>query len=162
MLAKSIAAKDTRTGRAVVDRCVGLAALLGCVLALLLGLGRDTLPNLFTSDRGVLALVAGTLPFVIATQPINALAFVWDGVLFGAGGFRFASFQMALCALPAVVIMNLGPHAIPEGAAALKLQYVWLGLSLVMSFRALSIWAPYKLRMPPFNKLGNNQQLQQQ
>lgn len=82
---------------------------------------------------------------------MNALAFVWDGVLFGAGGFRYASVQMALCALPAVVIMNLGPHAV-EGAAAAaaKLQWVWLGLCLVMGFRAASIWAPYSLRLPPF------------
>lgn len=68
--------------------------------------------------------------------------------------FRYASFQMALCAVPAVVIMNLGPHAVPAAAAATKLAYVWFGLALVMSFRALSIWAPYKLNLPPFNSLG--------
>jgi hypothetical protein len=60
---------------------------------------------------------------------------------------------MALCAVPAVVIMNLGPHALEGAAAAAKLQYVWLGLSLVMCFRALSIWAPYKLQLPPFKVL---------
>lgn len=68
---------------------------------------------------------------------------------------RYASFQMALCAIPAVVIMNLRPHALPTAAAAAsKLSYVWLGLSLVMSFRALSIWAPYKLNLAPFRSLG--------
>lgn len=66
-----------------------MATLLGCALALLLGLGRDYIPTLFTSDTAVLGLVAATIPFVVATQPINALAFVWDGVLFGAGGFRW-------------------------------------------------------------------------
>jgi hypothetical protein len=185
-----------------------MAALLGCLLALLLGLGRDAIPAAFTQDAAVLALVASTLPFVVATQPVNALAFVWDGVLFGAGGFRcemaainnltslqpvagrsinmartrgvssliscavvyfmltttyllgcplvylrYASVQMALCAVPAVVIMNLGPHALEGAAATVKLQYVWLGLSLVMCFRALSIWAPYKLQLPPFKAL---------
>lgn len=72
----------------VVDRCVIMATLLGCLLALLLGCGRYYIPTLFTSDSAVLALVAATIPFVVATQPVNALAFVWDGVLFGAGGFR--------------------------------------------------------------------------
>lgn len=153
MLARSMAAKDTSTAKGVVQRCVSMAALLGCLLALLLGLGRDAIPAAFTQDAAVLALVASTLPFVVATQPVNALAFVWDGVLFGAGGFRYASVQMALCAVPAVVIMNLGPHALEGAAATVKLQYVWLGLSLVMCFRALSIWAPYKLQLPPFKAL---------
>lgn len=72
----------------VVSRTVGMAAILGCVLAFLLALGRYQLPLVFTKDPAVLALIASTIPWVIATQPINALAFVWDGVLFGAGGFR--------------------------------------------------------------------------
>jgi Na+-driven multidrug efflux pump len=67
-----------------------MASFLGCLLAVLLGLGQDVVPSWFTADPAVLALVASTIPFVIATQPINALAFVWDGVLFGAGGFRWA------------------------------------------------------------------------
>ncbi|KAF6252887.1 hypothetical protein COO60DRAFT_491198 [Scenedesmus sp. NREL 46B-D3] len=150
MLAKSLAARDTSTAQRVVQRCVSMASLLGCLLALLLWLGQRAIPAAFTADAAVLALVGSTLPFVVATQPVNALAFVWDGVLFGAGGFRYASVQMALCAVPAVVLMNLGPHALAGAAPAIKLQYVWLGLSLVMCCRALSIWAPYKLRLPPF------------
>lgn len=72
----------------VVDRCVAAAAALGCCLALALGVGRDALPRLFTRDADVLGLLGGLMPFVIASQPVCALAFVWDGVLFGAGGFR--------------------------------------------------------------------------
>lgn len=67
-----------------------MASLLGCLLALLLWLGQRAIPAAFTADAAVLALVGSTLPFVVATQPVNALAFVWDGVLFGAGGFRWA------------------------------------------------------------------------
>jgi Na+-driven multidrug efflux pump len=44
---------------------------------------------MFSKDAAVLQLVAALLPAVIISQPINALAFVWDGVLFGAGGFRY-------------------------------------------------------------------------
>jgi hypothetical protein len=73
---------------------------------------------------------------------------------------RYASFQMALCAVPAVIVMNLGPHS--SGDVAAKLQWVWLGLSLVMGFRAVSIWAPYKLRLPPFRALLQQHPKQQQ
>lgn len=67
---------------------MGMAGLLGCLLALLLALGRSAIPAAFTQDAAVLALVGAVLPWVVASQPVNALAFVWDGVLFGAGGFR--------------------------------------------------------------------------
>lgn len=46
-------------------------------------------PEMFSKDAAVLQLVAALLPAVIISQPINALAFVCDGVLFGAGGFRY-------------------------------------------------------------------------
>jgi len=103
MLAKNL--RDTSSARQVVDCCVNMAGLLGVVLAAVLALGRGSIPGLFSRDPAVLVLVSALLPFVVVSQPINALAFVWDGVLFGAGGFRFASVQMALCALPAVLLM---------------------------------------------------------
>jgi hypothetical protein len=183
LLARNLALHDTRSAHLVVQRCVRMAGLLGCGLALVLGLSRDALPGLFTHDAAVTQLVAALLPVVVASQPINALAFVWDGVLFGAGGFRcavvqamrvcapccraalvpkvantrrcaplrrFASIQMALCALPAVALMQLGPHALEAAPVLDKLLWVWAGLALVMGLRAASIWAPYSLRLPPF------------
>jgi Na+-driven multidrug efflux pump len=73
----------------VVSRCVGMSAVLGGALAVALAAARGSIPGLFTTDPGVLLLVHALLPWVVASQPINALAFVWDGVLFGAGGFRW-------------------------------------------------------------------------
>jgi Na+-driven multidrug efflux pump len=72
----------------VVQRTVGAAGVLGCGLGLALLAGRGVVPTWFTSDPTVLGLLAGVLPWVVLTQPVNALAFVWDGVLYGAGGFR--------------------------------------------------------------------------
>ena len=48
------------------------------------------------------------MPLVAATQPLNALAFVLDGVLYGVGGFKYASAVMAICAAPALGVMFLG------------------------------------------------------
>ncbi len=33
-------------------------------------------------------LYAGLFPVLALTQPINVLAMTWDGILYGAGGFR--------------------------------------------------------------------------
>jgi hypothetical protein len=56
-----------------------MAGLLGLGLALALGLALPAIPGLFTQDAEVLQLLAALLPLVVASQPINSLAFVWDG-----------------------------------------------------------------------------------
>jgi Na+-driven multidrug efflux pump len=72
----------------VISRVIAMAASLGVLLTAVLALSSDQLPRLFTADPEVLQLMGAALPFVVATQGINALAFAWDGVLFGAKGFR--------------------------------------------------------------------------
>lgn len=66
---------------------MGLGLSLGTVLAVTSGV----LPRFFTSDPAVITAIGNIFPFVILSQPINALAFVWDGVLYGAGGFEYAA-----------------------------------------------------------------------
>lgn len=69
---------------------------------------------------------------------------------------------MAFCALPAVFVMNAGPHNLAAAGALDKLQWVWAGLTLVMACRAASIWLPYSLSLPPFSLLAQQQVQQQQ
>lgn len=57
---------------------------------------------------------------------------------------------MALCALPAVVVMNQGL----AGSEVLpRLLWVWGGLTTVMALRAASIWLPWRLGVGPFAAL---------
>lgn len=63
-----------------------MATSLGAVLAGVLGAGMHVVPGLFTQDPEVLRLARHLMPIVAFTQPLNALAFVLDGVLYGAGG----------------------------------------------------------------------------
>ena len=58
---------------------VKLAALLGGLLGGGLLLGGPLALRAFTSDPAAIAAAAPLLPLVAASQPINALAFVWDG-----------------------------------------------------------------------------------
>jgi Na+-driven multidrug efflux pump len=165
LLASSLAAGQLEYARQVVRRTTAMAGALGGLLMLGLAASRESLPQLFTKDPAVLALVAWVLPLVIVTQPINAMAFVWDGALYGVGGFKFASVAMAAAALPAMGVMLggerlLGAVAGPAAGGSLaqaQLTCVWAGLGLLMALRALSIWLPYRLRLPPFRKLFNGE-----
>ena len=68
------------------------ALVLGCVLGGCLGaallLLRGQIAAAFASDPGTRAVAARLLVWVALLQPVNALAFVWDGVLYGASAFR--------------------------------------------------------------------------
>ncbi|MEW5300951.1 MAG: hypothetical protein WDW36_003839 [Sanguina aurantia] len=132
----------------VVRRTCVFAGGLGLLLALALTLSGDSLPLLFTQDKQVVALMAGILPVVILTQPLNALAFVWDGVLFGYGGFKYAAVATAASALPAVAVMLASAKY--SSSAEAQLLGVWLGLATVMTLRIVTIGSAYMLRIGPF------------
>ncbi len=75
----------------IVERSLQLGLGLGLSLGLALALSGHSLQRLFTSDPAVMRAIGNIFPWVILSQPINALAFVWDGVLYGAGGFEYAA-----------------------------------------------------------------------
>ena len=75
----------------MANRSVELALALGCLLAGALLLGTDQIPSIFTHDTATIAAVSLVYPIMVASQPVNALAFVCDGILFGVKGFRFAT-----------------------------------------------------------------------
>ncbi len=75
----------------IAERTLQLGVALGVSLATVLALTSGALPQLFTRDPAVIAAIGNIFPWVILSQPINALAFVWDGVLYGAGGFEYAA-----------------------------------------------------------------------
>lgn len=149
LLARSIAARNSATSQLIAARVLKWGVLLGVVLAGALGATSSILPKLFTSDPAVLAAISAVYPWVILTQPINALAFVWDGVLYGCNGFKFAAKAMAVCAAPATSCMLLGLEFAGEFDA--QLTAVWLGLTVLMVMRCLTIYIPYRLRKSPFD-----------
>ncbi|KAJ6692016.1 PROTEIN DETOXIFICATION 44 CHLOROPLASTIC-RELATED [Salix purpurea] len=82
ILASAFAKKDYDKAKATATRVLQLGLLLGLMLSAVLGLGLRFAARLFTSDADVLHMIGIGIPFVAGTQPINALAFVFDGVNF--------------------------------------------------------------------------------
>jgi Na+-driven multidrug efflux pump len=94
----------------VVDRTLKWALSLGLFLAVALLLLGSNAHRPFTSDPAVIRAMDNIFPWVVLSQPINALAFVWDGILYGAGGFQYAAkvglpllLYKANCPLPSMV-----------------------------------------------------------
>ena len=63
------------------------------------------------------------------TQPINALAFVFDGVNFGASDFGYAAASLVMVAIVSVLCLVL--LSATHGFIGL-----WFGLTIYMSLRA--------------------------
>ena len=69
---------------------------------------------------------------VVPSQPINAAAFVVDGMLFGASDFLACALIVLASALPALGLMRAAPSRGPAGG----LLAVWAGLAVFMLGRA--------------------------
>ena len=95
-----------RAGRRMIEWGVALGGALGVLVFVL----RPLLPHLFTDDEQVIALAQFLLVWVAVLQPMNAVAFVLDGVLIGAGDMRFLAWAMlgaAALFVPAAVLVNV-------------------------------------------------------
>ena len=58
---------------------------------------------------------------------------------------------MAVCAAPAVGCMLMALNT--PGRPDMELNAVWLGLTVLMAMRSLTIYIPYRLRRSPFDKV---------
>ena len=120
-------ADDARSaGWRMVQWGIGAGAVFGvAVLAL-----RAALVPLFTDDPAVARLAYEVLLLVAVLQPVNAVVFVLDGVLIGAGDLRYLAKAMAVSGL--VVFL---PAALVVRWLEGSLLWLWAALALLMSAR---------------------------
>ncbi|XP_028054907.1 protein DETOXIFICATION 42-like isoform X3 [Camellia sinensis] len=90
---------------------------LGLRLAVVVGLRLQF--GIFTNDKN----------FVAATQPINSLVFVFDGVNFGASDFIYSAYSMVLVSVVSIAsLFLLWKSHVFVG--------IWFGLTIFMGLRA--------------------------
>ncbi|KAG0586183.1 hypothetical protein KC19_2G070900 [Ceratodon purpureus] len=109
-------------------RILQIGFVFGVFIAVLLGATMPAFSRVFSTDVDVLHIIKGLIPFVALTQPINSLAFVFDGLHYGASDFAFAAYSMILIAIPPTAFLLVMPHF-------WGLLAVWVGLTLVMVLR---------------------------
>jgi putative MATE family efflux protein len=137
MVGRALGAGDGPGARDAGRRMTEWGVALGAVVGVLVAALRTVLPHLFTDDVEVLALASFLLVWVAALQPLNAVAFVLDGVLIGAGDMRFLAWAMIVAA--AVFI----PAALAVLALDAGIGWLWASLGLLMATRASTLLARF-------------------
>ena len=95
LVGRALGAGDAAGARTVGRRLLQLGVAGGLLAGATVVVGRWFLPELFTDDAEVARLAAFVLWWVAALQPVNAVVFVLDGLLIGAGDLRFLARAMA-------------------------------------------------------------------
>ncbi|KAA8517721.1 hypothetical protein F0562_015220 [Nyssa sinensis] len=131
--------------REVIYRVLQIGLITGVALAIILFLGFGALSSLFTKDSEVLEIAWSGILFVAGSQPMNALAFVLDGLYYGVSDFEYAAYSMFLVGMISSVFLLVA-------ASIFGLAGVWTGLFLFMTLRVVAgIWrlgtksGPWKL-----------------
>ncbi|KAJ0623125.1 putative multi antimicrobial extrusion protein [Helianthus annuus] len=134
IIATSFAEKNYEKAISTASRVLLMGCVMGVGLGLFIGLGLQFGSGMFTKDINVKHIITIGLPFVAGTQPINSIAFIFDGVNFGASDFAYSAYSMIL-----VAIGSIGSLFTLYKAAGFV--GIWVALSIFMGLRVIAgIW----------------------
>ncbi|KAJ4842848.1 Protein DETOXIFICATION 44, chloroplastic [Turnera subulata] len=139
----------------VIFRVVQIGLVTGIALAIILSLGFGAFASLFSTDPEVLKIAWSGVLFVAGSQPVNALAFVLDGLYYGVSDFGFAAYSMVLVGLISSVFLLVA-------TPTFGLAGVWSGLFLFMTLRVVAgVWrlgtrsGPWKMVLANLEQKGD-------
>jgi putative MATE family efflux protein len=133
IIGKLLGAGDADGARASARRMIEWGIAAGIVFGVAVVVLRTALAPVFSDDARVTDLAAQVLVVVAVLQPINAIVFVLDGVLIGAGDLRYLA--GAMLASSAIVFL---PAAFAVLVTERGLLALWGALTLLMLARLLS------------------------
>ncbi|KAJ8492686.1 hypothetical protein OPV22_014407 [Ensete ventricosum] len=147
ILASAFARRDHARATSAASRVLQWGMVLGLVLCIILGTCLQFVSRLFTKDNEVLQLIHIGIPFVALTQPINSLAFVFDGINYGASDFAYSAYSMVLVALVSIacLIVLSSSHGFVG---------IWIALSIYMSLRMFAGFWRIGTAKGPWSFLG--------
>lgn len=142
VLASAFAKNDNKKVVAATSRVLQLSIVLGMALTVVLGLAMRFGAGIFTKDLPVIEVIHKGIPFVAGTQTINALAFVFDGINFGASDYTYSAYSMvAVASVSIPCLVYLSAH---NGFIG-----IWIALTIYMSLRTIaSTWRMGAARGP--------------
>ncbi|XP_052620041.1 protein DETOXIFICATION 45, chloroplastic-like [Lactuca sativa] len=109
LIASSVSKGNYRSVKDITYFVLTIGFVMGVTLAAILGVSFGSIVTLFTKDIGVLAIARTGVLFVSASQPLNAFAFIVDGLHYGVSDFPYAAYSMVCFFLD----MNIKLHICP-------------------------------------------------
>lgn len=149
LLASGFSQGNYGQARQVVYRILQIGSVTGFALGVILFLGFGAVSSLFSVDSEVLEIARSGTLFVAASQPMNAIAFVIDGLYYGVSDFGYAAYSMVVIGVISVVFLIL---ATPSWGLA----GVWAGLFLFMTLRVVAGFSRMSWRTGPWKLLWSN------
>ncbi len=145
---------DRAAARSTARRTLVLGLAVGCGLGVVTALLALFAPALFTGDPLVRRAAVTGLLWSAATQPLAALAYVYDGVILGLGDY--AAMRRAMI----IAIFAFAP------LACLVLRFHWLGLPGVwaalgcwLAARTVLLWRRWARAGAPPSPVGGDPEL---
>jgi putative MATE family efflux protein len=138
MTGRFLGADDAGGARNAARRMIEWGVVVGVVFGVMLLILRPVIVPLFTPDADVQDLALQVLVIVAAMQPLNAVVFVLDGILIGAGDVTYLAWAMLVATLAVFA---------PAAAAVLVLDggllWLWGALVLWMGARFVAMTARF-------------------
>lgn len=132
IVAEELGRDDRQTAAHVGRRVVRLSIAVGVGMGVVVAIAAPFLPHVFTGDDGVADRATGGLWWLAVLLVPGAIAFAHDGILIGAGDYRFLGraalgYLLAVAPLAAVILAFPG----------LGIAGVWAALLTWMTLRAV-------------------------
>ncbi|CAL4950174.1 unnamed protein product [Urochloa decumbens] len=128
MIASSYALLDYKRVQKIAMFALQVGVVSGLALAVGLYASFGNIAGLFTSDPEVLMVVKSCALFVCASQPINALAFIFDGLHYGVSDFDYVAQATIVVGVMSSLVLLWAP-------SVFGLTGVWVGLTTLMGLR---------------------------
>ncbi len=141
LVGQSIGANVPADARQIADRLIAMGLVTGLIIASLILATSSGLGRIFLDEAASLAELDTALRIMAAVAVIGALAFVWDGLVMGAGDFAYLAKTMVVAAA-----LTIGALLVVQ-RQGWGLAGVWWSLVLLMVVRSL-------LMLPWHRRLG--------
>jgi putative MATE family efflux protein len=129
-----LGAGEALRAKEAARRMIQLDVAVAAAAGLLIVVARHPIASVFSSDPEVVAATATVLIWVAVAQPVNGYVFALDGILIGAGDYRYLGRSMALVA---ALFTPLALAVLWTGAG---LSWLWATLVGFMALRAAVMW----------------------
>ena len=132
IVAEELGKDHVATAAHVAKRSARLSLWTGLGLAVILAALAPVIPHVFSDDAAVVERATGALWWLSVALVPGAIAFAHDGILIGAGDYRFlgrAAFGYLIAVTPIAILVVLVP--------SLGIAGIWGGLLVWMTLRAV-------------------------